>query len=233
MKKTIFIICVAFLPVYIFGQKSDSLPAKHFPRHYISINPINSALLDQVGIGYEYKPGILGFGLAAGYKYASQRNYSRFFIAASANRGAYEYYSGFYIIPQVNFYFYKPRRPDKGALLYFSLKGIYKYLQVDSTNYHIWDNSGGDSYYFYRKQLDKVNITGVFGNLGIKAVIRHFFFDINIGPGIIKRDHNMLVAGEGHDIYRTNMGNVNPPRKGHFSDHYFTVNISINVGADF
>jgi len=221
---------MSLFPVFIYGQKSDSTEAKHFPRHYISINPINSVLLDQVGLAYEYKPGIFGFGLAAGYKYASQRNYSRLFIAGTTQHGPFEFYSGLYVIPQINVYFNKPKKPNKATFGYFSLKGVYKYLHVDSTDYHIWDSSDGDYYWLYRKQVDNANIIGVFWNLGIKIVRNHFFFDLNFGPGIIYRDQRMVVAGKSirdSHFYHDNISNVVPPRKEDFSEHHFTINVSM------
>jgi hypothetical protein len=233
MKRIIFIICISFFPINIFGQESDSMSVKHFPRHYFSINPINCALLDQIGFSYEYKPGFLGFGLAVGYKYASERNYTRFFIAKSTEYGSYEFYSGLFVIPQVNIYFNKPKNQQKATLFYFSLKGIYKYLHVDSTDYHIWNLGQGDGDWYYRKQVDNANIAGIFWNLGVKHIYKHFFIDFNIGLGILIRDHKMVVAGEGINITNANISNVNPPRIDYYGERYWTVNISLNLGGDF
>jgi hypothetical protein len=157
---------------------------------------VRVAFFDQAGLSYEYRYGHFGLGLAAGYKYASGRNYTRLFIATSNNYGAYEFYTGFYAMPQLNLYFNKPRHKKTNLLGYLTIKGNYKYLHVDSTEFYVYNNNVSEDNFYYRRQIDQVNIVGVTGGLGLKLNINHFFIDYNLGVGYIYHEHKMLVAGE-------------------------------------
>jgi hypothetical protein len=234
MKTTIIAILVFICSAHLFGQTPDSEATKTFPRHYISVNPLKCALFQQAGLSYEYRPGRFGYELSAGYIYPSTYNFGRFFIARTANHGALEFYEGFFIDPQLNFYLTKPKHSDKGALPYLAIKGVYKYMFLDSTRYHIWDNSGGDYYWTYRKQVDRLNIMGGFVMFGIKLVRNHFFFDFNIGPGMLAQNHNLVIAGEGSKyLVNHNTSNVNPPREQVFNRHVFTMTMSLKLGVAF
>ncbi|MFO7723759.1 MAG: hypothetical protein R6V49_11115 [Bacteroidales bacterium] len=227
------IIIVVLLPVMICAQEPEPVRTFTNPRNFISLSPVRVVFFDQAGLSYEYRYGFLGLGLAAGYKYASGRNYTRLFIATSNNNGAYEFYTGFYAMPQVNLYFNRPKPKKINILGYLSLKGNYKYLHVDSTEFHVWNNNVSEDNFVYRRQIDEVNIIGATGNLGLKLTINHFFIDYNFGVGWIYHDHKMLVAG-----LKTAYAGVFPPGPGYpfRDDHTFsspTVNFCLSIGYCF
>lgn len=68
----------------------------------------------QIGLTYEFKPGMMGFGITGGYIYPNKKTYSNYFMAGPTNYGSLGDYNGFFVIPQVNFYLIKPRNPDQG-----------------------------------------------------------------------------------------------------------------------
>ena len=69
MKTIIPVLLFLTVPVLLSGQVSDEEIAAHFPKHYISVNPLNILLFQQAGLTYEYKPGAIGYGITAGYIY--------------------------------------------------------------------------------------------------------------------------------------------------------------------
>ena len=66
MRITVFILLVFSAPLFGLGQTSDKPVAPRFPKHYISVNPLNILLFQQAGITYEFKPGRLGYGINFG-----------------------------------------------------------------------------------------------------------------------------------------------------------------------
>jgi hypothetical protein len=233
MKRIVFILGITFCSAFLYGQKSDSTTKNHLPYHYISINPLKFALFQQAGISYGYRPGKCGFEISAGYIYPSGFNLGRFFIARTANYGALEFYKGFFLDPQFNFYLSKPYDDENATLCYLSVKGVYKYMFMDSTHYYIWDHdTGGDDYWVYAKQIDRLNIIGGFIMFGVKHINNHFYFDFNIGPGMLALNHNLIVAGTGHYVH-DDISNINPPRKETFNQFRFTMTMSLSFGVAF
>ncbi len=229
MKRRLFILTFVIISSIINGQKPDSLSINHWPHHFITINPLNSALFHQTGITYEYKSPRFGFGISSGYIYSGKSNFSRLFIAGTTEHGALEHYSGFFIIPQINIYLTEIKSTKKTTVCYLGFKGVYKKLQIDSTDYYIWDKSAPQYYWKYRKQVDKLNISGTFIVFGFKHISKHFLFDFNLGPGMLDFNHNIVVAGEGWKM-PSNYSNINPPRFEVLREEHFTFNISINLG---
>ncbi len=229
MKRIIFIAVVINCSYCLYGQQPDSIPKRHFPQHYFSINPINSFALDQLGLNYEYKHGILGFGLTAGYKYAGNRNYSRFFISGTTQYGSFEFYKGFFLIPQVNLYFPKSKNSKRSTLCYMDLRCAYKYLHMDSTN---WINFGGTGDQpFYRKQIDNASIISPYLMFGVKAVYGHFFIDFNVGPGWVFVEQSMIVAGEAeYHPYQYPHARVHNE---YLSRNHFTFTVNLSLGGAF
>jgi hypothetical protein len=222
-----------FFALTVCAQRSDST-LKNLPRHYLSINPLNAALFQQVGLSYEFKPAHFGFAITAGYVYANKLNISRLFMAGTVNYGPFEYYQGLFVVPQFNFYFSKPIFGENTTLLYISLKGVYKYLFIDSTEYHIWNNTNGDYYDLYRKQVDRTHIYGGFAVFGMKRVFSHFFVDMNLGLGVLAQEHRLITVGESNSGPRQdNLSNISPPREAVVKKQNFAINFSINLGGCF
>lgn len=94
----------------MFGQSTDSSEPTIYPKHYISINPLNISLFQQAGITYEYLPKNIGYEISAGYIYPNYKTYNNFFIAGPTTNGSLGDYSGFYIVPDVNVYIAKQKR---------------------------------------------------------------------------------------------------------------------------
>jgi len=229
MIRIILITVILFYYGGLFGQKTDSVSTKHFPKHYFSINPINSIALDQPGINYEYKQGILGIGLTAGYKYAGKRNYSRFFISGTTEYGSFEFYKGFFLIPQVNLYLSKPKNIDKATICYLNLRCIYKYMHIDSTN---WVNFGGTGDRpLYRKQIDNVNLVAPYFLFGVKYISKHFFIDFNLGPGWVFIRQSMIVAGDAE--YHPDIWDNTPVHNEFRSRNHFSFTLNLNFGGAF
>lgn len=233
MNAKALMILLALIPMVLKTQEPDPKQVGDFPRNFFSINPINSFLLDQAGVTYEFKPGRFSIGLTGGYKYAGGRNYSRFFIASSANYGAYEFYSGMFAVPQMSLYLNKPRKRYNTTLAYLSVKGIYKYLHVDSTEYHVWDNTISENYFGYRKMDDHVNIIGLSLNFGIKFGFKRHFIDINFGPAIIKRSHKMHVVAQANSAALIPCFPCVTPFDETFSHTQKTMNFSVSFGGFF
>ena len=88
-----------------FGQGQQVSKDIAFPQHYISVNPLNILLFQQAGIAYEYKPGMVGYGLTAGYIYPNHREYSNYFIAGPTSAGSLgDYYVNRKMNDRVNIY---------------------------------------------------------------------------------------------------------------------------------
>jgi len=226
-----FLAVLLSATVHVFAQDAVSGKEPRLPKHYISVNPLNMLLFQQIGVSYEFKPGRMGYGLTAGYIYPNKQEYSNYFLAGPTNYGSLGWYSGYFIVPQVNIYFNKPKNPKHTGLLYLAVKGVYKYMSVDSTQKLLWTSKTDDYYWKYRKQYDRVNLFGAFADFGFRYVLYHFFFEINCGPGVIYLHHHMLVAGEstGPLPVRT----INPPREETLNQFYGTVNFTINIGVAF
>lgn len=231
MKIISTILFLILSPLIFFGQKSVDWQEYDFPRHFISVNPLNMLLFQQIGISYEYRANDFGFEITPGYIYPNKQEYSNWFIAGPTNYGSLGYYSGFFVVPQINIYVTKPRNSMHTGLIYLALKGVYKYMKIDSTGRYAWDTHSDDYYWVYRRQLDKVNIVGGFVDFGFKCYLYHVFFDINIGPGILSVNHNMLVTGEAKGPSPIHA--VNPPRHETLREMHLTVNFSINIGGAF
>jgi hypothetical protein len=195
IKSTIVFIFFSLASFSSFGQNNDSIPLQRVPKHFISINPINLILCQQAGIAYEFKLGRFGFGLSTGYMYANNWNYSYYCIEGPVDYGALGYYSGIYFIPQLSFYFLTKRSINDVFMLYASLRGVYRYMTVDSLNYIPWLNDFQREKGDYQKMEDKVDIRAVFVNIGFKVVHHHFFFDMTCGYGILDVYHDMIVYG--------------------------------------
>lgn len=192
MKKVIYIFLVFISPVIIYGQSSDTSEATSFPKQYLSINPLNIALFQQVGVTYEYNPKNIGYEISAGFIYPNYQTYNNFFIAGPTGYGSLGDYSGFYVVPNVNVYLSKQKKNTGTGVSYISLQIVYKYMSIDSTRLTEWE--GGDSGYYYLMN-DKCNIFGGFVGLGHKRVFKRFFTDVKVGFGCLSVNHNMMIAG--------------------------------------
>jgi hypothetical protein len=231
MRIIVLIVLLISAPLFMDGQTSVEQKTVHFPKHYISVNPLNILLFQQIGITYEFKPGIIGYGITAGYIYPNKQEYSNWFIAGPTSYGSLGYYSGLFIEPQVNLYLTKLKNPKHGGMIYIALKGVYKYMHIDSVGRYAWDTHSDDYYWVYRRQIDNVNIFGGFIDFGFRYVIHHFFFDINIGPGIMSINHKMIIAGEATGPYPIH--EINPPRYEELHQTYLTINFTLNFGVAF
>ena len=231
MRITILFILLISGPLFMYGQKSDFQKEAYMPKHYISVNPLNILLFQQAGITYEYKPGRIGYGITTGYIYPNKQEYSNYFIAGPTNYGSLGWYSGLFIIPQINFYLTKPKNVTHTGLVYVTLKGVYKYMTIDSIGRLAWDTQSDDYYWVYRKQVDHVNIFGAFIDFGYRYYFYHCFFDLNFGPGLMFINHKMIIAGEATGPYPIH--NVNPPRREEFLQVHGTVNFTLNFGIAF
>ena len=233
MKTGYLISFILLLPILLSGQ--DKVRDNHvkFPKHYLSVNPLNCLFFQQIGVTYEFKPGPIGYGITTGYIYPNYEEYSNYFIAGVTNYASLGDYSGLFVIPQFNFYLNNPKRTDKANLFYFSLKFVYKYMYLDSTYMTAWYNEG-DDYYLYRKMIDKVNIYGGFVDFGYKFYIKHFFFDLNLGIGLLGVDHNMIISMEGVALGEPKqLNSYNPPKTDALKTQSVTINFTLNIGGAF
>ncbi|MEI6898898.1 MAG: hypothetical protein WCL00_03390 [Bacteroidota bacterium] len=227
MRRTLFTTLSLLIVSLLFGQgqkESNDIP---FPRHYISVNPLNILLFQQAGITYEYKPGMVGYGLTAGYIYPNHKEYSNYFIAGPTNAGSLGDYSGFFVVPQVNVYLNKPKNSWHTNLVYIALKPVYKFMYIDSTQKTAWSHP--DDYYVYRKMNDKVNIFGGFVDFGYKCYIHHFFFGIEFGLGILAVYHKMIVSAEW--VSYNPAYYYHPPKEESTNESHLTVNFTLTLGG--
>jgi len=232
MRNIRLIILLIFCSTVIHGQDNKSSTSYHPPKHYFSINPLNLCLAQQAGITYEFKPGMFGFALGTGYMYRNNSTWSDYLIVGPKNiEGKLGYYSGVYVIPQLNFYF-KPKKYEKGAtMFYVALRGVYRYMTVDSIGFVPWFYSEHDETYGCNKMVDKVNIYGAFINLGMKVLRHHFFFDMSIGYGILGTYHDIFISSE---EIMNHIGPVySPPKHELFSDQHPAFNINLSFGGVF
>ena len=227
MRITLLTILSLFIVSITFGQDQQESGDIRFSRHYISVNPLNIFLFQQAGITYEYKPRMVGYGLTAGYIYPNHEEYSNYFIAGPTSAGSLGDYSGYFIVPQVNLYFNKPKNSGYANLIYIALKPVYKFMQIDSTQHTAWSHP--DDYYVYRKMNDKVNVYGGFVDFGYKCYIHHFFFSIEFGLGVLAVDHKMTVSSE--RISYHNEQYYHPPKEERSKESNFTVNFAITLGG--
>jgi len=226
MKLTSILIFLLSFPVLLCGQNEQNKKEEHFPRHYLSINPLNMIAFQQIGLTYEYKPGIVGVALSGGYIYPNNAAYSNWFIAGPIEYGSLGYYSGYFLTPQVNVYLNKPKNNKQANLFYLSLKGVYKNMNIDTTTQAVWENLG-DGYLIYRKMNDEVNIYSGFIDFGYKFVTHRFFFEINSGMGFTRVIHHMYTVAKG---FSHNMEYYNPPKTGTFIETQPAFNFTINLG---
>jgi hypothetical protein len=212
----------------MLGQDTINQKRMHVYQHFLSVNPLNMAYFQQYGATYEYKPGSFGYGIYAGYIYPNHKDYSNFFIAGPTENGSLGDYSGFFLEPMVNFYFTKQKHEHSASLIYLSLKGVYKYMHIDSTKVTAWQNEG-DGYYDYRKMIDKVNICGGFIDFGYRYVLYHVFFDVNFGIGFLEVIHNMTISEDSYNPYPMNSNH--PPETERVSEIHPTINFTLNFGV--
>ena len=66
MKVITILVFLFSAPLFGSGQTGDKFFAPEFPKHYVSVNPLNILLFQQAGITYEYKPGRMGYGINFG-----------------------------------------------------------------------------------------------------------------------------------------------------------------------
>ena len=183
----------------------------------------------QLGMTYEYKPGIVGIALSGGYIYPNNASYSNWFIAGPIEYGSLGYYSGYFLTPQVNVYLNKPKNSEQANLFYLSLKAVYKNMHIDTTSQSVWENKG-DGYEIFRVMNDKAKISGGFVGLGYKYFKHGFFLDANFGFGFTEVKHQMYIVAEGVYSYYYYF---DPPETEEFIEKQFTVNIAINLGYAF
>ncbi len=224
------ILAVLFLaPLSSYEQTSSSEDSFHIPHHYIGLNPLNILMFQQAGLSYEFMTGRFGAAVTAGYIYANHKEYSNYFIAGPTLSGSLGDYSGWFAVPQFNFYLNKPKRPNCANLFYLSLKGVYKHMEIDSTQTTAWDNEG-DGYYLMRKMNDNVSIYGGFLGAGYRYVRKFFFFDFNLGFGVLSVDHDMLISAQwmsDHEIPYY----YHPPEAQTLHESSFTVNFAFTLGV--
>ena len=235
MKITSLFVLLISVPVLVSGQSwksSDDQPEVKFPRHYIAVNPLNMSLFQQIGVSYEYKAGVLGYGVTGGYIYPNHKDYSNYFIAGPTGYASLGDYSGFFVVPQVNIYLTKPKNEKHAGVIYIAVKMVYKNMRIDSTRSTAWYPEG-DGYYQNRKMIDKVNLYGGFIDFGYRYVLYHFFFDLNFGPGMMSINHKMTIYGENIAFSSVPVTPVNPPRYEELHQSPVTINFTINLGVAF
>jgi hypothetical protein len=215
----------------MLNGQGNELSNNSISKHYFSVNPLNIFLFQQIGLTYEYKPGKFGYCISAGYIYPNKKKYSNYFIAGPTNYGSLGYYSGLFINPQLNLYLRQPKNKKSGGLVFLAFKAVYKYMHIDSTGRYAWDTHSDDYYWKYRRQLDNVNIIGAFIDFGYRCVIWHLFFELNVGPGFIFINHNMIVVGEATGPYPIHP--LPEPRHETLNQIYPTVNFALNIGFTF
>lgn len=219
-------------PYYSNNPKKQNETSVDVMHHNISINPVNIFLFQQIGVTYEYRPGKLGFGITPGYIYPNKKEYSNWFIAGPTNAGSLGWYSGWFVLPQVNLYLTRQKEPDEGGVLYLAAKFVYKHLYIDTTSVTVW-HYDGNSYGKYRKMFDNVNIYGGFIDIGYRYFLGHFFFDLNFGLGSMWLNHNMTIYAEGYGTSPNYMQYLAPPVEEKYHQWAFTINFTLNLGAAF
>jgi len=214
------------------GQYHDDKAASPVNRHFISINPLNMALFQQVGITYEYKAGVLGFGLTPGYIYPNKQEYSNWFMAGPTKNGSLGDYSGFFVVPQIYIHLTELNDSEEGSAIYITPKFIFKHMHVDSATRTVWDNHG-DGYSGYRKMIDNANVYGGFVDFGFRYFLGHFFMDLNLGPGIMWVNHRMVISGEWNGKKNDPVSYCHPARREDQHTRRMTLNFTLNLGFAF
>jgi len=215
--------------VYNKPYKEIDVDVKH---HNISINPLNIFLFQQIGLTYEYRLAKLGFGITPGYIYPNNQEYSNWFLVGPTKYGSLGWYSGWFVMPQVNLYLTKQVSSDEGGVLYLALKFVYKKMHIDTTAVTVWENEG-DGYTIRRKMMDKVNVYGGFIDLGYRYFLNHFFFDLNAGVGPMCVDHNMIIYAEANGSSTNSMQYLKPSIEEKYHQWAFTANFALNLGIAF
>ncbi len=245
MRIKILVLVTLSFPFYLYGQRTI-ISAPFYPNdhktfneknvavmhHNISINPLNIFLFQQIGLTYEYRQGKLGFGITPGYIYPNKQEYSNWFIAGPVKYGSLGWYSGWFVIPQLNLYLTKQHDSDEAGVWYLALKIVYKNMQIDTTKVTIWENEG-DGFTKRRKMMDKVNVYGGFIDMGYRYFLSHFFFDLNFGVGPMWVNHNMIVYAEANGMSYIPMHYLTPPEFEQYHHWGITVNFTLNIGAAF
>lgn len=227
--KILFFLCFLSVVSLSFGQSSDDTLTYTSRKHFFAVNPINSAFLQQAGLQYEYKPGRFGFALEAGGIYANSCNYSRIFMAATSNYGPFEFYSGYYARPQINFYLIKANNNTSQTLPYLQAKFIYKHLKVDTTHSHVWYNLEGADQATYRKQFDEAEMMGAFIGFGFKQRIKRFYYELGLAFGVINIHQEMTVFYE----YYAPTPISGYPYHDELTRQHRTVSIDVRIGYIF
>jgi hypothetical protein len=233
MKKQILFILLIYFPICLLGQPTDSSLNHKFNHNFFSINPVNALFCQQAGISYEYMTYKFGIEISSGYFYPTHLFYSKWGIEGfGKNDGSIYPFQGYYLIPQINLYLPKNKT---NVICYFSIKGVYRKLHCDSTEFYFWHKDDNDNdYWIYRKQDDHLSINGVFLLVCIKQIKKHFFLESYFGPGIIHVKHDMYVAGEncGEDPY-IDQSNIKPPIHDIVNYSSMAISIGINFGFRF
>jgi hypothetical protein len=232
MRNIRLIILLVSYSTVIHGQDKDSSASYHLPKHYFSINPLNICLAQQAGITYEFMPGMFGFAVGTGYMYRNNTTWSDYFIVGPRNsEGKLGYYSGVYVIPQLNYYFKQTTFENGAKVFYVALRGVYRYMSVDSIGYVPWSYSEDFETYGCNKMVDRVNIYGAFLNLGMKFVHNHFLLDWSFGVGYLGLVHDMYISS--HEI-SNHIGPVySPPKHEVYKDQHPAFNVNLSIGGVF
>jgi hypothetical protein len=228
----IFISCSFFL----YGQQLDTTSKNKRHHNYISINPLNTLFCQQAGISYEFKAGRIGMEITPGYIYRTNFLFCKWGVEGPKNYGEIGSYNGYFFVPQINFYISKNKNRETGNSCYLSLKGVYKNLHSDSSQSHFWEKkSGGDDYWIYRKQDDKLQIKGAYILFCNKHYYKkHFFTEMYIGPGVLDLKHDLIIVGQHSGQEEgSNVSNINPPQTEQLSYGQFTINFGFSVGLKF
>ena len=183
-------------------------------------------------MAYEYRLGRIRFGITPGYIYPNKQEYSNYFIAGPTNNRSLGWYSGWFVVPQVNLYLSKPHDDGEGSAFYFALKLVYKNMWIDSTTVTVWTNEG-DGYTTRRKMNDRVNILGFFMDGGYRYFLGHFFFDLNFGLGPMWVNHEQLIYAEASGGGYNSLYYLAQPKTESFHQRTITINFALNLGFAF
>ena len=219
-------------PFHLVAQESFKVCDADIMHHHISVNPLNILLFQQIGATYEYRLGRIGFGITPGYIYPNKKEYSNYFIAGPTNLGSLGWYTGWFVVPQVNLYLSRPHYDGEGSQWYFALKFVYKNMRIDTNTVTVWTNQG-DGYNTRRKMDDRVNIYGFFMDGGYRYFLGHFFFDLNFGLGPMWVNHEQVIYGEASGGSYIHIQYINPPREESYHQKTITINFALNLGFAF
>lgn len=233
MKLFYLLLPLVILSIGSNGQQSESSNTSHFPKHFISVNPLNCLVFQQIGLTYEYKMDRIGVGGTVGYLYPNHKEYSNFFLAGPTGYASFGDYSGFFIIPQVNFYFKDPKCVDYASLFYITIKPVYRFMRIDSTQWTRWIQID-DGVYDSRKMIDNTHVYGGFFDLGYKMYAYHLFIDFNFGAGGLFVAHDMLISRRVvSNSSSNNAPGYHPAIQDYYSTFHCTVNFTITIGGAF